>query len=274
MLVASAAAAALLSGGPSFAVDAPTPPPELKEASKQNQSLSFPSSEAPAPKTTAASGLPEGNQWRYSDFIGAVQSGKVERVRFSKDGSQLQLTAVDGRRAAVTLPNDPDLVDTLARNGVDISVSEGEQQGSLVALLGNLLFPLIAFAGLFFLFRRANNGSSGGGMGGMGGMGGGGPMEFGKSKSKFQEVPETGVLFADVAGAAPRAVHSIPTYPVRTDIMNCWSCVLGQWYIPAAFACSFGVVRWSAMRIKLVSPPDVIQVLTAPSWSCARWSTS
>lgn len=202
MLVASAAAAALLSGAPALAADVPTPPPELKEASKQNQSLSFPSQEAPAPKTTASNGLPEGNQWRYSDFISAVENGKVERVRFSKDGSQLQLTAVDGRRAAVTLPNDPDLVDTLARNGVDISVSEGEQQGSLVALLGNLLFPLIAFAGLFFLFRRANNGSSGGGMGGMGGMGGGGPMEFGKSKSKFQEVPETGVLFADVAGTA------------------------------------------------------------------------
>lgn len=31
----------------------------------------------------------------------------------------------------------------------------------------------------------------------MGGMGG--PMEFGRSKSKFQEVPETGVTFEDVA---------------------------------------------------------------------------
>ena len=40
-------------------------------------------------------------------------------------------------------------------------------------------------------------------MGGMGGMGGG-PMDFGKSKSKFQEVPETGVKFADVAVRAPR----------------------------------------------------------------------
>merc|ERR1719298_274181 len=34
----------------------------------------------------------------------------------------------------------------------------------------------------------------------MGGMGG--PMEFGKSRSKFQEVPETGVTFKDVAGVA------------------------------------------------------------------------
>jgi cell division protease FtsH len=154
--------------------------------------------------TGDASGLPEGNQWRYSEFIGAVQRGKVERVRFAKDGTQLQLTAVDGRRALVVLPNDPDLVDILAKAGVDISVSEGEQQGgNYVALLGNLLFPIIAFAGLFFLFRGAGGQGGQGGPGGMGGgpFGGmGGPMEFGKNKSKFQEVPETGITFDDVAG--------------------------------------------------------------------------
>merc|ERR1712159_839438 len=150
------------------------------------------SREAPAVTTD---GLPEGNNWRYSEFIKAVMSGKVERVRFSKDGSALQLTAVNGARATVILPNDPELVDILAKNGVDISVSEGEQQGNVASLIGNLLFPLVAFGGLFFLFRRAQGGE-GGGMGGMGG----GPMDFGKSKSKFQEVPETGVTFADVAG--------------------------------------------------------------------------
>jgi cell division protease FtsH len=151
---------------------------------------------APAVAASSRTDLPEGNQWRYSDFIGAVQNGKVERVRFSKDGSQLQLTAVDGRRALVVLPNDPELVDILAKNGVDISVAEAEQQGNYVSLLGNLLFPLVAFAGLFLLFRRAGGDQSGGGP--MGPMGG--PMDFGRSKSKFQEIPETGVKFADVAG--------------------------------------------------------------------------
>jgi len=146
-----------------------------------------------------AGALPEGNQWRYSEFINAVTAGKVERVRFAKDGSQLQLTAVDGRRALVVLPNDPDLVDILARAGVDISVSEGDAQGNYASLLGNLLFPLVAFAGLFFLFRRGGAGGAGGGGGPLGG-GMGGPMDFAKNKSKFQEVPETGVKFDDVAG--------------------------------------------------------------------------
>jgi cell division protease FtsH len=174
---------------------APAEPTEAVSAQQTSGQSVFAEASQAAP-AVSADALPEGNNWRYSEFIKAVMSGKVERVRFSKDGSALQLTAVDGRRATVVLPNDPELVDILAKNGVDISVSEGEQQGNVASLIGNLLFPLVAFGGLFFLFRRAQGGE---GMGGMGGMGGG-PMDFGKSKSKFQEVPETGVTFADVAG--------------------------------------------------------------------------
>ncbi|KAH7625050.1 hypothetical protein Ndes2526B_g00431 [Nannochloris sp. 'desiccata'] len=185
------------SASPALAADFLPPTDTTTTTTTTSQSsFEFPGADlASAPAVSSQGDLPEGTQWRYSEFIGAVKSGKIERVRFSKDGSQLQLTAIDGRRALVVLPNDPELVDILAKAGVDISVSEGEQQGNYVALLGNLLFPLIAFAGLFFLFRRAGNGE-GGGMGGP--MGG--PMDFGRSKSKFQEIPETGVTFAEVAG--------------------------------------------------------------------------
>ncbi|KAG2494499.1 hypothetical protein HYH03_007268 [Edaphochlamys debaryana] len=189
----------LSTAGVASAADVYAPAPETNTVTATAQAPQSATFAAPAPlaapEVRSEYALPEGNQWRYSDFIQAVDNGKVERVRFSKDGSQLQLTAVDGRRATVVLPNDPDLVDILAKNGVDISVSEGDQQGNYVALLGNILFPLIAFGGLFFLFRRSQNG-------GGGGMGGpmGGAMDFGRSKSKFQEVPETGVVFDDVAG--------------------------------------------------------------------------
>ena len=53
--------------------------------------MEFPSKNAPAVKSGSDFQLPEGNQWRYSEFINAVQAGKVERVRFSKDGSLLQV---------------------------------------------------------------------------------------------------------------------------------------------------------------------------------------
>lgn len=200
----AASLAALLAGACQFnaalAADSFPPPPqsaaEVVQQQRQQQSNAPKIFDAPAPSSSDLA-LPEGNQWRYSEFIGAVQAGKVERVRFSKDGTVLQLTAVDGRRANVILPNDPELVDILAKNGVDISVAEGEQQGNFVSLLGNLVFPLLAFAGLFLLFRRAGGE---GGQGGPGPLGGpGGPMDFGRSKSKFQEVPDTGINFADVA---------------------------------------------------------------------------
>ncbi len=57
----------------------------------QPSSMEFPSKNAPAVKSGSDFQLPEGNQWRYSEFINAVQAGKVERVRFSKDGSILQV---------------------------------------------------------------------------------------------------------------------------------------------------------------------------------------
>ncbi|KAF0889618.1 hypothetical protein E2562_029292 [Oryza meyeriana var. granulata] len=45
------------------------------------------------PKPTSSSSttdLPEGAQWRYNEFLNAVKKGKVECVRFSKDGGLLQ----------------------------------------------------------------------------------------------------------------------------------------------------------------------------------------
>lgn len=120
------AALLTLVGGasPVFAADF-APPPTATATLEQQQTREFPadaSLTAPALTSSSAEGsLPEGTQWRYSEFINAVKNGKVERVRFSKDGTQLQLTAVDGRRALVVLPNDPELVDILAKAGVDIS---------------------------------------------------------------------------------------------------------------------------------------------------------
>ena len=57
---------------------------------------------------------------------------------------------------------------------------------------GNLAFPLLLVGGLFLLSRRQG--------GGIGGPGGNNPLNFGKSKAKFQMEPNTGITFDDVAG--------------------------------------------------------------------------
>lgn len=61
-----------------------------------------------------------------------------------------------------------------------------------VIFAGNLAFPLLLVGGLFLLSRRQG--------GGMSGPGGNNPLNFGKSKAKFQMEPNTGITFADVAG--------------------------------------------------------------------------
>ena len=73
-----------------------TPPQgntETPVKEQTQQSVQFPGSTQSAPAVKGGSDyqLPEGNQWRYSEFINAVQGGKVERVRFSKEGGQLQV---------------------------------------------------------------------------------------------------------------------------------------------------------------------------------------
>ncbi|MEO0936474.1 MAG: ATP-dependent zinc metalloprotease FtsH2, partial [Cyanobacteria bacterium J06641_2] len=62
--------------------------------------------------------------------------------------------------------------------------------GAIIGILGNLLFPILLIGGLFFLFRRSNGGAGGPGQ----------AMNFGKSKARFMMEAETGVMFDDVAG--------------------------------------------------------------------------
>lgn len=97
----------------------PAPVPELQTEAPAPTANPFSSSLLTASKSSASASafdLPEGMQWRYSEFLSAVKRDKVERMRFSKDGSLLQPVVVDCRRATVVVPNYPDLIDILATN--------------------------------------------------------------------------------------------------------------------------------------------------------------
>lgn len=59
----------------------------------------------------------------YSDFITQVKQQKIERVVLSTDRTQAQVTNPDGGAPLlVNLPPDPDLIDILSKNNVDIAV--------------------------------------------------------------------------------------------------------------------------------------------------------
>lgn len=127
--------------------------------------------------------------WRYSQFIQEVEKGKVERVRLSADRSMAEVvTKYDTTKKFVTLVNDPELINTLTRNNVDISVLPQTDEGFWVKAVSSLFFPVLLLVGLFFLLRRAQNGP------------GSQAMNFGKSKARVQMEPQTQVTFGDVAG--------------------------------------------------------------------------
>ncbi len=139
---------------------------------------------------TAFLDRPQNNQltWKYSKLIEEVQTNQVERVNLSADRSQAIATARDGQRYLVNLPNDPQLIDILSDNKVDISVLPQSDDSFWFRALSSLFFPVLLLVGLFFLLRRASNGP------------GSQAMNFGKSKARVQMEPQTQVTFADVAG--------------------------------------------------------------------------
>ena len=141
-------------------------------------------------------------KWAYSTFLEAVETNQVEKVSFAADGKQVLSVDRDGKRhETLVLPEQSaDLVKMLVKKNVIFAVQAPEQPssvGALAGVLANLAFPLLIIGGLIFLQRRSQDGGGAGGGGGGGGMN---PMQMGKSKSKIQLEPETGVTFADVAG--------------------------------------------------------------------------
>ncbi|MEM9136726.1 MAG: ATP-dependent zinc metalloprotease FtsH, partial [Cyanobacteria bacterium P01_F01_bin.42] len=127
--------------------------------------------------------------WRYSQFVNQVESNGVAKVRMNVDQTQAEVQKQDGERVLVNLsPDDPQLVDRLLDNGVEVSVVRQGDEGVWIRALSTFLVPVALLVGLFLLFRRAQTGP------------GNQALNFGKSKARVQMEPQTQVTFNDVAG--------------------------------------------------------------------------
>ncbi len=132
---------------------------------------------------------PENQTIRYSQFIDDVEQNRIESVVLSDDRTQARFASPDGTgRVIVNLPQDPELVNILTSNNVDINVQPTQDESALVKVFSALVIPVLLLVALFFLFRRASNGP------------GSQAMNFGKSKARVQMEPQTQVTFGDVAG--------------------------------------------------------------------------
>ncbi|HHP7232930.1 MAG TPA: ATP-dependent zinc metalloprotease FtsH3 [Xenococcaceae cyanobacterium] len=126
--------------------------------------------------------------WAYSTLIDQVENNKVETVKISADRTRAVVTDQEGNPILVNLPNDPQLIDILMENQVDIAVLPQGDEGFWFRALSSLFFPILLLVGLFLLLRRAQSGP------------GSQAMNFGKSKARVQMEPKTQVTFGDVAG--------------------------------------------------------------------------
>ena len=133
----------------------------------------------------------------YGRFLEYLDAGRVTSVDLYDGGRTAIVDAIDPdldnriQRLRVDLPsNAPELIAKLRESDISLDAHPVRNDGAIWGLLGNLIFPILLIAGLFFLFRRSSNIGGGPGQ----------AMNFGKSRARFLMEAKTGVMFNDVAG--------------------------------------------------------------------------
>jgi cell division protease FtsH len=133
----------------------------------------------------------------YGRFLEYLDAQRVTSVDLYDGGRTAIVEAVDPdldnriQRLRVDLPTTaPELIAKLRNANISFDTHPARNDGAIWGFLGNLIFPILLIAGLFFLFRRSSNIPGGPGQ----------AMNFGKSRARFQMEAKTGVKFDDVAG--------------------------------------------------------------------------
>jgi cell division protease FtsH len=125
----------------------------------------------------------------YGRFLEYLDAGRVTSVDLYDAGRTAIVEAVDPeldnrtQRLRVDLPsNAPELIAKIRESDITLDAHPARNDGAIWGLLGNLIFPILLIAGLFFLFRRSSNITGGPGQ----------AMNFGKSRARFQMEAKTG----------------------------------------------------------------------------------
>ncbi len=121
----------------------------------------------------------------YSDFVSAVEAGKVVSVTIQ--GSDLYGKYADGKDFKTYKPEDPALTQKLLEKKIHISAKPEEEKVSWFSIFISW-FPLILLVGVWIFFMRQMQ------------VGGGKAMAFGKSRAKLLTEAQGKVTFEDVAG--------------------------------------------------------------------------
>lgn len=83
------------------------------------------------------------------------------------------------------------LIQKLKENNINFDAHPVPQKSLFLTLASNLVLPLLFIGSLVFFFQNSEN---------FGGANGSSPMSLGKSTARFDQNPDTGVSFNDIAG--------------------------------------------------------------------------
>ncbi len=122
----------------------------------------------------------------YSDFIGKVKNGQIDRVEIN--GQLIKVRSSSGIEYETFNPGDPHLIDDLLNAKVQIRTTPPVKQ-SLFMQIFIAWFPMLLLIVVWIIYMRRMQGN--------GGLGG---SNFGKSKAKMLEEDKKTATFADVAG--------------------------------------------------------------------------
>ena len=130
---------------------------------------------------------PRAQSLAYSDFIADVKAGRVQNVVI--DGRVVKGQLASGESFSTYTPNDPEMINDLLSNGVQVKAQAPEQESLLMQIFSSW-FPMLLLIGVWIFFLRQMQG----------GGGGRGAMSFGKSRARMLGEDQVKVTFNDVAG--------------------------------------------------------------------------
>jgi len=120
----------------------------------------------------------------YSDFLAAVESGRVHKVETR--GRNITWEEKDGKSYKTYAPEDPEMIKFLREKRVVINAKKEEETPWYSYLIN--WFPMLLLVGLWLFFMRQVQ------------VGGGKALSFGKSKAKVLTKEHNRVTFEHVAG--------------------------------------------------------------------------
>ena len=134
----------------------------------------------------------------YGRFLEYLELGWVKQVDLydnSRNATVLASSPELGNRPQsirVEIPvGASQLIQKLKESNVNFDAHPVPRKSLLVTIVSNLIVPLIFIAGLILFFQNSDNFSQGSGSS---------PMNLGKSPAKFDQKPDTGISFNDIAG--------------------------------------------------------------------------